>query len=206
MALLTDLQSQRPVVPLEVLVVDKPRGRLAVLNKIAAAAWNIPHTDSWRIRYEPQNGGRYGSALNQGASLATFETLMFCDADIRLPPSIVHDLRFILDAVDVACARRRHEQLGLSPFIEWSAPRVGFTCTWTSMMTKATLARVGGWPDTTLTDADFWFAARKLGVRVGYVQDKVRLVRKVHHEWRKMRYFYRRLLEERVPSLGFREV
>ncbi len=155
------------------------------------------------VLYHLQDHGRKGSALNQGVRRARSDILLFLDADVVLPPrAMLQALQLLYPpaSYDIVSAPRRHEQLGWNVLAEPFLPRIGFPTPWFCMMFRSTFEKLRGWDDHYVEDVTMYLRVRELGLRVGYIQDRVRLKRRVRHEFRKGFALWRELVRRPAPG------
>ena len=170
------------LVPLEVLIIDAP----PYANARVAHGWSLP--EGFGIRYVRQRSGRKGAALNLGVSLAHADLLLFLDADIVLPPTVLASALAMRDSAgewDILSALRRHEVMGLDVFSEPIIKWWKFPGPWFCLMEKRTLLDLGGWSDGFVEDTDMWIRVRRRGLRVGFVPRRVISKRPVRSQLRK---------------------
>lgn len=157
---------------------------------------NIKTAQFWDVKYICQAEGRKGTAMNMGARVANCNLMLFVDADVSLPHEALDQALLEMVTKDVVCALRRHEILGLSAPFEWIYRRFGFVCGWFCMMRRETLESLGGWSDDYIEDLKMWQAAREKGIKIGFIQDRVVLHRKVRAEAKKMIVSFKEIVRE----------
>ena len=191
---IASLVEPSPKNPLEILVVNQPKGSLE-LTAPPEIGYAHKNSDSPAISqvWQENEEGKAG-AMNHGARLASFDILLFMDSDVTLEPGLLDEAMGLLRTCDIVSVPRLHTQLGWSILSESLVRILRFVTPWCCVMRRDTLEQNGWWRTDYLEDVDFWLRAKENGCMVQFTARRVILKRRVSDEVRKTIHLLKHLV------------